>query len=298
MLGTIVKAISGFYYVKCDDTVYECKARGSFRKEGITPVVGDLAEISLSDSTHGIVDKILERKNLLKRPAVANIDRLVIVSSYTIPAPDALMIDRLTAISIYHNIEPVIVFNKCDLGDFSEWAKIYRNAGFKTFVVSAETNEGIDELREELKTCVCAFAGNSGVGKSSILNALYGDFRLATGEVSDKIGRGRHTTSHTELYDNGNGGFLVDTPGFSSVEASDDYNFKEHLSECFPDFADYVDDCRFVSCTHTCEKGCGVLEAIKEGKVEISRHKSYCTLFDELKDLKPWNAGKAKKNNK
>ncbi len=298
MQGIIIKAISGFYYVKCDDTVYECKARGSFRKEGITPVVGDMAEISLSDGMHGVVEKILERKNLLKRPAVANIDRLVIVSSYTVPAPDALMIDRLTAIAVYHNIEPVIVFNKCDLGDFSEWEKIYRNTNFKTFVVSAETGEGIDELREALKSCVCAFAGNSGVGKSSILNALYGDFRLATGEVSDKLGRGRHTTRHTELYDNGSGGFLVDTPGFSSVEASDDYSFKEQLANCFPDFADYIDDCRFVSCTHTCEKGCGLLDAITSGKVEISRHKSYCTLFEELKDLKPWNSGKLRKNTK
>lgn len=288
MQGRIVKALSGFYYVSREGVVYECRARGSFRRDGIAPAVGDIVEFSSTDSSHGVVEKIEPRRNMLSRPAVANIDKLVIVSSYSVPAPDALMIDRLTAIAVYHGIEPVIVFNKCDMGDFSGWAEIYRKAGFKTFVVSAASGEGIEELGAALSDCVCAFAGNSGVGKSSILNALFGESRIQTGEVSQKLGRGRHTTRHTELYDNGMGGFIVDTPGFSSVEVSDDYSFKERLAECFPDFADYTPDCRFTSCTHTCEKGCGVLAAMHDGNVQPSRHKSYCTLFDELKDLKPW----------
>lgn len=295
MQGRIVKALSGFYYVNNGDTVYECRARGSFRRDGITPAVGDMVEFSATDNSHGVVEKIKPRRNMLSRPAVANIDKLVIVSSYSVPSPDALMIDRLTAIAVYHDIEPVIVFNKCDMGDFSEWSEIYRKAGFPTFVVSAASGEGINELGAALSDCVCAFAGNSGVGKSSILNALFGETRIQTGEVSEKLGRGRHTTRHTELYSNGKGGFIVDTPGFSSVEASDDYSFKERLAECFPDFAEYATDCRFTSCTHTCEKGCGVLAAMHDGEIQPSRHKSYCMLFEEMKDLKPWQKnGKGK----
>ena len=288
MQGIIVKALSGFYYVNCEGTQYECRARGSFRKSGVSPAVGDRVEFAATDGSHGIVEKINQRKNMLSRPMVANIDCLIIVSSYSVPAPDALMIDRLSAIAVYHDIEPIIVFNKCDMGDFSEWAGIYRHAGFKTYVVSAETGEGIKELGEAIGNKVCAFAGNSGVGKSSILNALFGETRIKTGEVSEKLGRGRHTTRHTELFANSLGGYIVDTPGFSSVEVSDDYNFKLHLAECFPDFADYTDNCRFSSCTHTCEKGCGVLDAVEDGEIERSRHKSYCVLADELKDLKAW----------
>lgn len=288
MQGRIVKALSGFYYVNSEGAVYECRARGSFRRDGVTPMVGDIVEFSPTDSRSGVVEKIEPRRNQLSRPAVANIDCLVIVSSYSVPSPDALMIDRLTAIAVYHNIEPIITFNKCDMGDFSEWAELYKKSGFSTFVVSAASGEGIAELGAALSNKVCAFAGNSGVGKSSILNALFGEMRIRTGEVSEKLGRGRHTTRHIELYENEKGGFIVDTPGFSSVEASDDYNFKECLSECFPDFAEYTPDCRFTSCTHTCEKGCGVLSAINDGKIQPSRHKSYCTLFEELKDLKPW----------
>lgn len=291
--GIIVKAISGFYYVCCDGVTYECKARGSFRQSGVSPVVGDRAEISVDGNNKGVVESVGQRKNLLYRPAIANIDKLFIVSSFSVPAPDTLMIDRLTAIAVYHGIEPVIIFNKSDLGDFSMWQRIYHNAGFHTYVVSAQTGQGIDALESELDCSVCAFTGNSGVGKSSILNVLFGEIRLVTGEVSDKLGRGRHTTRHTELYPNGHGGYVADTPGFSSIETGrDDYGFKEQLPSCFPDFSDYADNCRFTSCTHTCEKGCGVLKAVSEGKIEPSRHKSYCAVFEELKDLKPWNSSK------
>ena len=173
MTGILIKAISGFYYVNFDGNVYECKARGNFRKAGVSPVVGDTVKFTLTDASHGIVVEINERKNLFNRPLVANIDKLFIVSAYTTPAPDTLMIDRLTALAVYNNIEPIIVFNKADMGSFDEFYNIYTKAGFKTFVVSAKENKGVDLLKNEMRNCVCAFSGNSGVGKSSILNALF-----------------------------------------------------------------------------------------------------------------------------
>ena len=294
LTGRIIKAISSFYYVYADGTVYECKARGNFKNKGKSILVGDFVEISLTDETHGVVESVNERKNELTRPIIANIDKLFIVSSYTKPTPDFLMIDRLIALSIYHNIEPVIIFNKADIGDFSDYISVYKNAGFKTFAVSALLGEGIDELKPLLKNCITAFAGNSGVGKSTIINAIFGDeLKLQTGEVSNKLGRGRHTTRHTELFIHKYGGFVADTPGFSSLEKEKpDYAFKEHLSDFFPDFDNFKDNCKFTSCTHTCEKGCGVLTAVNEGKIEITRHNSYITLFNELKDLKEWEIKK------
>lgn len=295
MNGKIIKALSGFYYVSCEDGVYECRARGNFRKSGIAPLVGDNAVITASDASHGVVEEILPRCSSLFRPAVANIDKLFIISSYATPSPNASVIDRLTAIAVYNGILPIIVFNKADMGDFSRWERIYRNSGFKTYVVSASSGDGLDGICEELKNCTSAFTGNSGVGKSSILNALFGNLKLATGEVSEKLGRGRHTTRHTELFRHEYGGYVADTPGFSSIEYDgSDYGFKEHLAECFPDFSKYIGKCRFSSCTHTCEKDCGVLAAVKSGEVEPTRHKSYCDLFEELKQLKPWNVQKNK----
>ena len=294
MIGRITKAISGFYYVTVDDTVFECKARGSFRRQGITPLVGDFAQITAADASHGIVEKICERKNALSRPLIANIDKLFIVSSYNTPSPDLLMIDRLTAVAVYHGIEPVIVFNKSDMGDFSPYLDIYKKSGFKCYAVSAIKGDGVDELSKELCGCVSAFSGNSGVGKSSLLNAFFGDeLKLLTGEVSDKLGRGRHTTRHTELYRHKYEGFVADTPGFSSVDGDNaSFDFKEHLSECFPDLYEFAKACKFTGCTHTCEKGCGVLDAVENKQIAQSRHNSYCAMFEELKDLKQWNTKK------
>lgn len=290
MTGILIKAISGFYYVSFDGNVYECKARGNFRKAGVSPVVGDIVEFSLIDNTHGIVEKICERKNLFNRPLVANVDKLFIVSAYSTPAPDTLMIDRLTALAVYNNIEPIIVFNKADMGSFDEFYNIYSNAGFKTYVVSAKDNVGIDDLKAEMRDSVCAFSGNSGVGKSSILNALFPELQLKTGEVSDKLGRGRHTTRHTELFFVGDGAYVVDTPGFSTVDTNEDlYDFKLSLANCFPDFCEYLGGCKFTSCSHIAEKGCAVVEAVRSGEIQKSRHDSYVALMAELKDITAWN---------
>ncbi len=290
MTGLIVKAISSFYYVDFENKIYECRARGSFRKSGVSPIVGDKAEFSLTDETHGVIEKILPRKNCLSRPLVANIDKIIIVSSYSCPSPDTLIIDRLTATAAYYGIEPIIVFNKADTGNFDNYKKIYENVGFKTFVVSAKENTGMDELKSEIADFCCAFAGNSGVGKSSIINSLFNGLSLKTGEISQKLGRGRHTTRHTELYKTPLGGYIADTPGFSSFDSENGkYDFKIRLPELFPDFNEYIDNCKFNSCTHTCEKGCAVIDAVLSGKIEKTRHESYISLFEELKSLKQWN---------
>lgn len=290
MNGIILKAISGFYYVSCESGVIECKARGSFRNTGVSPVVGDRVRISLTDPKKGVIEEIYGRKNIIERPLIANIDKLFIVSSYSTPSPDTLMIDRLTAIARFNGIEPVIVFNKCDMGSFEEYVKIYTNAGFPVYEISVLNGTGIDRLKDELENCVCAFAGNSGVGKSSIINVLSGTLSLETGEVSVKLGRGRHTTRFTELYANEYGGYFADTPGFSSVDAGQkSTEFKQSLPSLFPEFEDYTDKCRFTSCTHTCEKGCEVIKAVQSGKIEVTRHNSYVALVNELKDLREWN---------
>ncbi len=290
MTGILIKAISGFYYVSCEGNVYECKARGNFRKPGVSPVVGDTVIFSLTDNSHGIIEEICERKNLFNRPLVANIDKLFIVSAYTTPSPDTLMIDRLSALAVYNNIEPIIVFNKADMGSFDKFFTIYNKAGFKTFIVSAKDGMGIEELKKEMCNSVCAFSGNSGVGKSSILNALFPSLKLKTGEVSDKLGRGRHTTRHTELFFVGEGAYVVDTPGFSTVETQEDlYDFKLSLADCFTDFDNYTSNCKFTSCSHTNEKGCAVINAVNDGEIQKSRHDSYVALWNELKNITAWN---------
>ena len=288
MTGIIIKALSGFYYVKTDTEIYTCKARGSFRKSGVSPLVGDRVEFSPMDDFTGTVESILPRKTQLKRPPVANIDKLFILSSFENPAPNTSVIDKLTVLARHAGIEPIIVFNKSDMGDFGKFEKIYKNAGFKTFVLSALKGEGIEELKAELKDSISAFTGNSGVGKSSVLNAVLGDDIIATGDVSQKLGRGKHTTRHSEIYPLSFGGFVADTPGFSSIESGDDYSLKENLVNCFWDFDDFKDNCRFASCSHTKEKDCAVIGAVEDGKIEKSRWESYVSLYEELKDLQCW----------
>lgn len=293
MEGLIVKAISGFYYVETDDRlVIECKARGKFKNDNQSLLVGDRVEIT-SNGQSGVVDTVLPRKNTLDRPPVANIDKLFIVSSSVIPSPNTLLIDRMTTLCAYKNIEPVIVFNKTDLEDVTPWCDIYRKAGFKTIACSAKTGEGIKEIISELSGNISAFTGNSGAGKSSLLNRIFPNLSLSTGDVSSKLGRGRHTTRHTELFSHEFAGYVADTPGFSSLEGDkDDLEFKENLSSFFTDFDEYRFDCKFSDCNHTGEKGCAVCSAVQDGKIQPSRYKSYITIFEELKDIKAWNIKK------
>ncbi|CDA91821.1 putative ribosome biogenesis GTPase RsgA [Ruminococcus sp. CAG:563] len=287
--GIIIKGIGGFYYVEAaDGIIYECKARGVFRKEKITPLAGDRVEISVDENNKNSIDKIYERRNMFKRPPIANVDKLVIVSSVCDPRPNLLIIDRLTAVAVYKNVEPIIVFTKNDLQSADKYIEIYKNAGFKTFAVSNETGEGIGEIKAVIENGVCVFTGNSGVGKSSLINRMYPDFALETGEISKKLGRGRHTTRHVELLKINNG-YIADTPGFSSLDfETNDLIKKDELAFCFPDFSDYIDSCKFSTCAHVNDKGCRLIEAVNNGDVMRSRHESYVTMYNEVKDIKDW----------
>lgn len=289
MRGRIKKALSGFYYVDTGEGIVTCRARGRFRKEGVSPLVGDMVEITVS-GTEGMVDAIEPRRNVFARPAVANIDQLVIVASNAIPRTDPYLIDRMTAIAALKNCEVLLCINKSDLDRADELCAVYAQAGLPFVLVSAETGEGVEELRERMAGKLSAFTGNSGVGKSSLLNALDPHFSAQVGEVSQALGRGRHTTRHVELYKLSGEAELIDTPGFSSFDTAElGLELKEKLPETFADFAPYLGGCRFVGCSHTKEKGCAVLAAVKAGEISPSRHASYLRLYNELKDLREWN---------
>ena len=291
--GRIQKALSGFYYVDTGSEVLTCRARGKFRKEGVSPLVGDRVEVRELGNGEGVVDRILTRRNFFARPAVANIDQLVVIASAALPKTDPFLIDRVAAIAALKDCEVIVLLNKCDLDRADELYQIYDAAGFKTLRVSAETGEGLEELKSVISGKLSAFTGNSGVGKSSILNALDPDFQLKVGEISDALGRGRHTTRHVELFRLSCGAEVVDSPGFSSFETDElNLELKHRLPETFRDFVPYLGECRFVGCNHTKEKGCAVLEARKQGKIQRSRHESYLRLYEELKPLKDWQENK------
>ena len=288
MNDRIIKALSGFYYVQTEDGVVECRARGKFRKEGVSPLVGDFVTISRSGKS-GTVEEILPRKNSFIRPAVANVDLLVLLASCAIPQTEPFLIDRVLAIAGQQGVEPLICVNKNDLEPGEGLAGIYRRAGFRVVVTSAETGEGIDELRAAISGKLSAFTGNSGVGKSSILNALCPELKLAVGEVSEKLGRGRHTTRHIELYCLGNGTFVADTPGFSSFDTERmDLVLKDQLQYAFSDFAPYLGKCQFQDCAHLKEPGCAVRAALERGEIELTRYESYKRLYEMAKEIKPW----------
>ena len=293
MTGRIQKALSGFYYVDTGKTILTCRARGKFRKEGISPLVGDQVEIRELDNNEGFVERILPRRNAFTRPAVANIDQLVVIASAAIPKTDPFLIDRMTAIAALKNCDTVILLNKCDLDSANALYDIYSASGFPTLRVSAKTGEGLDELRGLITDKVSAFTGNSGVGKSSLLNALDSSFSLKVGEISTALGRGRHTTRHVELFRLACGGEVMDSPGFSSFETEElNLELKHHLPETFREFVPYLDDCRFAGCSHTKEKGCAVLDALGRGEIQKSRHQSYLRLYEELKPLRDWQEKK------
>lgn len=289
--GRIRKALSGFYYVELDTgETLQCRARGKFRQEGLTPLVGDWVEVRETEAGQGMVWEIEPRRNAFVRPAVANIDQLVIIASAAVPATEPFLIDRVSAIAALKDCGVVVCVNKCDLEPGDELADVYRRAGFPTVRVSAATGEGLDQLIPLISGKLSAFTGNSGVGKSSILNRIDPRFSLSVGEISEKLGRGRHTTRHVELYQLSCGAAVVDTPGFSSFDAEElNLELKERLPETFPEFRPYLDSCRFVGCSHTREKGCAVLAAVKSGDIPHSRHQNYVRLYQELKDLRAWN---------
>ncbi len=288
--GTIVKGIGGFYYVEAADGIFECKARGAFRNEGITPLVGDHVRITVQEGeAENTVDEIFPRRNELRRPPVANIDRIIIVVASTEPRPNPLVIDRLTAIAVRKDIEPVIVLNKADLKDVAELKETYDKTPFPVVVTNGLAGEGIEPLRELLKGKTCAFTGNSGVGKSTLLNALDPSLDLATAEISRKLGRGKHTTRECTLM-NVCGGYVVDTPGFASLEFSrDELMLKDELEDCFPEFEPYIAECRFhPSCAHMNDAGCAVTAAVEAGEIAASRYRSYRAMYEEVKDLEAW----------
>jgi ribosome biogenesis GTPase len=282
--GIITKALSGVYFVRSDGKTYECKARGRFRYENASPLVGDAVVIELKSENSGTVTQILPRKNSFVRPPVANIDVMVIVASAVNPVTDPFLIDRMAVIAGTSGAESVICLNKCDLDVADALFDIYTRAGFPVFRVSAETGEGTAELLAALRGKTAAFTGNSGVGKSSILNAL--GLELKTGEVSEKLGRGRHTTRHTEIHDV-DGAFIIDTPGFSSFDTGMMERLpREDLERAFIDFVPYLGKCRFRDCAHIREPGCAILEAVEGGEIVRSRHESYIRLTDLENELK------------
>ena len=291
--GRIQKALSGFYYVDTGTEVLTCRARGKFRKEGISPLVGDRVEVRELGNSEGFLEKVLPRRNAFSRPAVANIDQLVVIASGAIPRTDPFLIDRVASIAALKNCDVIVLLNKCDLDRGDDLYSIYHAAGFPVLRVSAETGEGLDDLKPLIAEKLSAFTGNSGVGKSSILNALDPQFHLQVGEISTALGRGRHTTRHVELFRLNCGAEVVDSPGFSSFETEElNLELKHHLPETFLEFAPYLGKCRFVGCSHTREKGCAVLEALKNGDIQKSRHDSYLRLYEELKSLKDWQENK------
>lgn len=287
--GILLKGIGGFYSVEAADAVYVCKARGVFRKKRITPLAGDSVQITVQEGgVENTIDEILPRKNELRRPPVANIDQLLIVASITAPKPSAFVIDKLIAIAEQKEIEPIVVFTKTDLDCADALYEIYKNAGFACFTVSNKTGEGVAAVKSLLQGKITAFTGNSGVGKTSLLNALDARFALETGEISDKLGRGRHTTRQAELFKTC-GGYIVDTPGFSALELDKTEMIrKDDLADCFREFRPYLGGCKFSTCSHTCDKGCKILEAVENGNISRSRHNSYVELYNAVKDLKEW----------
>ncbi len=291
--GRIIKALSGFYYVQCADGVVACKARGRFRKEKITPLVGDWAEISVQGET-GMLEALAPRRNSFIRPAVCNLDLLVVLASGVVPLTDPFLIDRVTAIAGYQNVPVLLCVNKTDLDSGDTLVDIYTHAGFPVIRTSAETGEGIETLRQAITGKVSAFTGNSGVGKSSVLNRLAPEFGLKVGEVSDKLGRGRHTTRHVELFSLPGNTFVADTPGFSSFDTERmDLVLKENLQYAFSDFAPYLGKCRFDDCAHLKEPDCAVREAVERGDIMRSRYDSYVRLYERAKEIPQWELKKS-----
>ena len=286
--GRILRSLSGFYDVQTGDGVVTCRARGILRKEGNSPLTGDMVEISV-ERGKGMVEKILPRRNSFVRPAVANVDALVVFAANVNPVTEPFLIDRVAAIAGDQEVPVILCINKCDLDPAVDLERIYRNAGFPVICTSAETGEGVEELRQQINGKLTAFTGNSGVGKSSVLNRLCPELALPTGEVSEKLGRGRHTTRHVELYKLGEDTYVADTPGFSSFDTDQmEVILKENLQYAFPDFGTHIGHCQFRDCTHRKEPGCAVAAAVAAGEIEPTRYDSYLRLYEKASQVKLW----------
>lgn len=287
--GMIIKALGGFYYVRCAEGTVACRARGRFRLDGTSPLVGDRVELELTGQGSGRITAMLPRRNFFIRPAAANLDCLVIMCANVNPVTAPFLIDRVAVIARHAGVGVIVCVNKCDLDPGDELFEIYSGSGFETVRTSARTGEGIPELMELIGGKVSAFTGNSGVGKSSLLNAIDPRISAAVGEVSAKLGRGRHTTRHVELFDLGGGTYIADTPGFASFDLTQMSPVKkEELQYDFPDFGPYLGSCRFDDCAHLREPGCAVLDAVREGRIHPSRHDSYVRLYDIVSQFKDW----------
>ena len=286
--GRIIRSLSGFYEVQTAEGTVTCRARGSLRRGAEIPQTGDLVTISV-ERGKGMVEKIHPRRNSFVRPAVANIDALVVFAANANPVTEPFLIDRVAAIAGDQEVPVILCVNKCDLDPAQDLIRIYTHAGFPVIAASAETGEGIEALRELIRGKLVAFTGNSGVGKSSILNRLCPALQLPTGEVSEKLGRGRHTTRHVELYDLGEGTLVADTPGFSSFDTDQmEVMLKENLQYAFPDFGKYIGSCQFHDCSHRKEPGCAVTAALQAGEIEPTRYDSYLRLYEKASQIKLW----------
>ncbi len=287
----ISKSIGGFYYVKTDAGIVECKPKGIFRKQRITPVAGDTVTLEQEQGA-SVIAAIGPRKNVFVRPPIANLDVLFIVASTVQPAPSTLVLDKLSAIAVDKDAEPVLVITKGDLASDEQLAAAYEKAGIPCIRVDHATGAGLDDIRARIAGHLCAFCGNSGVGKSTLLNALSPELARQTGAISQKLGRGRHTTREVEIFES-LGGRIADTPGFASLDLERAcYIPKENLEYAFPEFAPYLGKCRFTGCSHRSELGCAVREALQAGKISPSRYESYCAIYDEVKDVKSWEIKK------
>ena len=285
--GRIIKSLSGFYDVRTEQKVITCRARGSMRRSGMSPLVGDIVDISV-EKGKGMVERIHPRKNCFVRPAVANLDLLVVFAANVNPVTEPFLIDRVAAIAGDQEVPVCICVNKCDMDPAEDLTAIYRQAGYTVIQTSAESGLGIDELRRVLSGKFCAFTGNSGVGKSSILNALDPDLHLPVGEVSEKLGRGRHTTRHVQLYDVDDA-LIADTPGFSSFDTDQmEVILKENLQYAFPEFGEYIGSCQFRDCSHRREPGCAVTQALATGRIGQSRYDSYLKLYEKAALINEW----------
>ncbi len=281
----IIKSVRGLYTVASPDGVFkECTARGILRKKGQEPYVGDQVRMD-----GNVIAEVLPRKNEIIRPPLANLDQLCFVVSMCEPQPNLRLLDKFIAVSAYKEITPLLLLTKVDLASCEEIYALYSSIGIPILTVDYQNPESLEVVRNAFAGKVSALTGNSGAGKSTLLNALDSTLEIPTGEISQKLGRGRHTTRHAQLYPLSSGGYIADTPGFSTFDTQRYAVIrKEELADCFAEFAEYKDDCRFHDCSHTCEKGCAVLEAVENGKIPQSRHESYCDMYEEAKQIKEW----------